>query len=327
MTQNSAIKYDDTSYLNNQHTSWHLGVVVKNNDPERRGRIMVDCPGLRGSGEDNWTEWIEVAGTPIGGLKNSGDQGIWWPMQLGQRVMVAYVAGDPHSYVAIPAATTQEGKGENKSRIPKDVKQITKADAKDQTKIFELKTPAGHTIIMDDRAGKEKLTILNHKGAGIYISSPGTSTDKPDKKTGTSPHREEDTRGTKTVFTQDCDDPGKCKNGRSIIQVKNLNGTSFTLDDSPGRGIIQFTAQGSNGSNAGPSITLDSKNNVIILKAGSAQLVVNGPKAQIEVTKQVIQEKPFSSAPDDYCQGCYQTDKVLFTDYTFVDSGPTLTET
>lgn len=327
MTQNTAIKYDDTSYLNNQHTSFHLGIVVKNNDPERRGRVMVDCPGLRGAGEENWTEWLEVAGTPIGGMKNSGDQGIWWPMQVGQRVLVAYVAGDPHSMIVLPSSSFQDGQGENKSKIPKDVKQVSKEKAEDQTKIFTLKTPAGHTIIMDDRAGKEKVSIVNHKGAGIYISSPGQTTDKPDKKTGLSPHREQDVRGTKTTFTQDCDDPGKCKNGRSIIQVKNLNGTSFTLDDSPGRGIIQFTAQGSNGSNAGPSITLDSKNNVIILKAGSAQLVVNGPKSQIEVTKQVIQEKPFSSAPDDYCQGCYTTDKTLFTDYTYIDSGPTSVET
>lgn len=327
MTQNTAIKYDDTSYLNNQHTSLHLGVVVKNNDPERRNRVMVDCPGLRGSGEDNWTEWIEVAGSPIGGLKNDGDQGIWWPMQLGQRVLVAYVAGDPHSYVAIPTATTQKGQGENKSRIPKDVKQIAKADAKDQSKVFELKTPAGHTILMDDRAGKEKLTILNHKGAGIYISSPGTTTDKPDKKTGTSPHREQDTRGTKTVFTQDADGPDKCKNGRSIVEIKNLNGTSFTLDDSPGRGIIQFAAQAANGSNAGPSITLDSQNNVIILKAGTCQLIINGPKDQVEATKIVIQEKMFSDGPDKYCEGCYKTDKTLFTDYTYTDSGTQSVET
>lgn len=327
MTQNTAIKYDDTSYLNNQHTSLHLGVVVKNNDPERRGRVKVSCPGLRGDGEENWTEWLEVAGLPIGGLKNNGDQGIWWPMQLGQRVLVSYVAGDPHSYTVIPTSSFQEGQGENKSRIPKDIKQIAKNDARDQTKVFEFKTPAGHTIIMDDRGGKEKLAILNHKGAGIYISSPGLTTDKPDQKKGTSPHREEDTRGTKNVFARDNDGPDKCKNGRSIIQIKNLNGTSFTLDDSPGRGIMQFTAQGSNGSSSGPSITLDSQNNVIILKAGTAQLIVNGPKGQVEVTKQVIQEKIFTTAPDEYCQGCQTTDKTLFTDYTFIDSGPSSVET
>lgn len=325
--QNTAIKHDDTSFLSDQYTSFHLGVVVKNNDPERRGRVMVEVPGLRGAGEENWTEWIEVAGNAIGGAKNKGDYGVWWPMQLGQRVMCCHVAGDPHSMIAIPGATSQEGEGENSSHIPKEVRECCKGDLAAQTRMFSLKTPAGHTILMDDRSGKEKLSILNHKGAGLYISSPGQSQDKSDKDTGTSPHREQDTRGTKTVFAQDCDDPSKCKNGRSIIQIKNLNGTSITLDDSQGRGIIQVAAQGSNGTNAGPSITLDSQNNVIILKAGSAQLIINGPKGQVEVTKQVIQEKIFSEAPDKYCEGCYQTDKNFFADYTYVDTGPTSLET
>ena len=92
-------------------------------------------------------------------------------------------------------------------------------------------------------------------------------------------------------------------------------------------GIIQIAAQGSNGSSAGPSITLDSKNDVIILKAGTCQLIINGPKKQAEATKFVIQEKIFTEAPDQYCDGCYQTDKTFFADYTFTESGPTVTET
>ena len=58
-------------------------------------------------------------------------------------------------------------------------------------------------------------------------------------------------------------------------------------------------------------ITMDSKNNVIVLTAGETQLIINGPKGQVEVTKQVIQEKPYNNNPrtylaqtDNFCKSC-----------------------
>lgn len=63
----SYLKFNNTDLLHDQFTTFHLGVVKKVNDHEGRGRVRVEVPGLRGTGEENWTDWIDVIGSPVGG--------------------------------------------------------------------------------------------------------------------------------------------------------------------------------------------------------------------------------------------------------------------
>ena len=63
-------------------------IVVTEGDPLNRNRVRVCCPELWGEGEENWSNWLDVAGTPVGSGKLKGDAGIHWPCLPGQRVLV-----------------------------------------------------------------------------------------------------------------------------------------------------------------------------------------------------------------------------------------------
>ena len=40
-------------------------VVTTEGDPLNRNRVRVCCPELWGEGEENWSNWLDVAGTPL----------------------------------------------------------------------------------------------------------------------------------------------------------------------------------------------------------------------------------------------------------------------
>ena len=310
------LKFDNTDLLHDQFTSDHVGVVKKVNDHEGRLRIRAEVPGLRGTGEENWTDWIDVAGNPIGGQNGSpkGDTGIWWPLQPGQSVVVRHMTSDPDSLYCIPGFPGQTGDGENKQNVPVECKNCdTSSDKRDNTKIFALKAPDGATLMFDTREGKESISLLSRKGSGLQIYSPSKLTKTPEQKTGESIYRKADFRGAKSVFAKNSEGPATLKNNEEVMRLLDLNGSGITLHARPGHGTITLSCCGSNGDTGGPMITLDSKSNAIILTAGSTQLVINGPKGQVEVTKQVIQEKPYSDSPrtylaqtDNFCKSCNQ---------------------
>ena len=309
----SYLKFDNTDLLHDQFTSFHVGVVKKNNDHEGRGRVRVEVPGLRGLGEENWTDWIDVAGNPVGGQNGSpkGDTGIWWPMQQGQSVIVGHMASDPDSLFCFPGFSGQEDDGENKQNTPIEPKNVDDGDHSDPTKLFMLKAPDGSTLMFDTREGKESTSLLSRKGSGLQIYNPSKLKKKTEQRIGESGYRPDDFRGFRNVFSKNSDSPATLKNSEEVIRLLDLNGSGITLHAKPGQGTITLSCCSSNGDTSGPMITMDSKNNVIILTAGETQLIINGPKGQVEVTKQVIQEKPYSNNPrtylaqtDNFCKSC-----------------------
>lgn len=296
------LKFDNTDLLHDQFTSFHTGVVKKVNDHEGRGRVRIEVPGLRGTGEENWTDWVDVAGNPIGGQNGSpkGDTGIWWPLQPGQSVIVGHMSADPDSLFCIPGFAGQSEDGENQQNVPKECKSCEKGDHRDPTKIFQLKAPDGGMLKFDTREGKESLELVSRKGSGIKIIEPSKLNAKSEQATGESFYRESDFREIKTAFRGDADSPSSLKNSEGITRIQDIGGNSLTMHSRPGHGTISMQANPSNSQTTGPSIVIDSKSNSIIFTAGGTQLVINGQKGQVEVTKQVIQEKPYSEAPSTY---------------------------
>ena len=310
------LKFDNTDLLHDQYTTGHVGVVKKVNDHEGRMRVRVEFPGLFGVGEENWSDWIDVAGNPIGGQNGSpqGDTGIWWPLQPGQSVVGYFMSSDPDSMYCIPGFPGQTEDGENKQNVPVECKNCgTEGDKRDNTKIFALKAPDGGTLMFDTREGKESVSLLSRKGSGLQIYSPSKLTKTPEQKVGESKYRQGDFRGAKNVFAKNSDSPSSLKNNEEVMRLLDLNGSGITLHAKPGQGTLLLSVCGSNGDTSGPTILMDSKNNVIVLTAGSAQAVLNGPKGQWETVKTVIQEKPFSTEPktylakvDNFCKSCNQ---------------------
>jgi len=300
METNTSIKHADTDFLLEQYSSLHEGIVRKTADPEGRGRVRVEVPGIRGAGEDNWTDWLEVAGLPFGGLKGKGDYGIWWPMQAGQRVKVGYLAGDNTVQVAIPCNTFQDKKGKLKQLSPKECKACDKDSNISETRLFALKTPSGASLIFDDNKGQEAVQLCDWMGAGLKIDSPSNGQDEQeDEEKGESKVREDPVRGTRSTWQGDSHKTDKTKHKSASVTLFDVNGSGFSIEAKDGASVVQIKAIGGHGQQ-GPMITLSSKDNLILLEAGTTQLIVNGPKNQIETTYTVIQEKVFSKAPKEY---------------------------
>ena len=126
------------------------GVVTSNADPDKLGRVRVRFPWLPGEPE-SW--WARVAGPAAG--KGHGACFIPDP---GDEVLVAFEHGDMRfPYVVGSLWST--------SRPPL---------ATDGDKDMVIKSPGGHTIVLDDTKGTEQITISDKSGANsIVISSAG----------------------------------------------------------------------------------------------------------------------------------------------------------
>ena len=131
------------------------------NDPEQLGRVELLFPWLAG---DFVLTWARVAS-----MGASNGAGAFWVPAVGDEVLVAFEQGDPrlpyvlgglYSTDAKPAATTT------------DVRSFT--------------TPSGHTVLLDDTDGDEKIVIVDKTGDnrivitssdnGIEISAEGDVT-------------------------------------------------------------------------------------------------------------------------------------------------------
>lgn len=128
------------------------------------------------------------------------------------------------------------------------------------------------------RGAKSCITyVKGNSGGGFITMSPS----KSGLGDGKSPPGDE--RGTKSFATQSGD-----ASRPTITGVGNPDGTGVTFDSGGGRSptMHMSTPDGL------CSITMTSANGgAIILRVGDTELVINGAKGQVEVTKQVIQEK------------------------------------
>ncbi|MEW6352507.1 MAG: phage baseplate assembly protein V [Thermodesulfobacteriota bacterium] len=277
-----------TPQLMVQYCTFHLGVVRDVKDPEGRGRVCVEVPGLYSTGKKNWTDWIDVAGTPLGSNNDKGDEGIWWPMQVGQSVLVGFVSGDPFAMWCIPGPPCQDGKGENKQLTPLEPKIVGKKDRRGATRIRTIKGEAGHTLLMDDRGGKEKLALMDWTGSGLFTVAPGKKEDQKEKTGDGSKPRKGERRGTKMVVTGTSEKPKELlAAGAHFVRLCDLNGQGTVSVASDKAGRLALFVAGENGS-IGPSILMDVNDKSgaasIIISAGAAQIALDAKQGVISFT-------------------------------------------
>jgi uncharacterized protein involved in type VI secretion and phage assembly len=128
------------------------GVVTNNEDPEKLGRVRIKFPWLSET-DESW--WARVA-TPGAG---SQERGAFFLPEVGAEVLVAFEHGDPgFPYVL--------GGLWNSSNPPP-------AGGSDQRVI---KSGSGHTIALDDTAGKETISIVDKTGANSIVISSADNT-------------------------------------------------------------------------------------------------------------------------------------------------------
>ena len=167
-------------------------IVVTKGDPLNRNRVRVCCPELWGEGEENWSNWLDVAGTPVGSGKLAGDAGIHWPCLPGQRVLVGYSSLDPLTQFIIPAGIWSSQSQAGKQEMPLEAKYA--ADNGEAHKINIIKTEAGHTLGFNNVAGKETLFLVDWTGQGIFMTAFSKGEDKDAGPNQATPSREAETR-------------------------------------------------------------------------------------------------------------------------------------
>lgn len=272
--------------------TFHDGIIRKLDDPECRGRVKCEVPGIFGTGKDNWTGWIPYCGYTCGSSnKGGGDEGFWNPPQVGQGVAVGFLAGERLAQFAIPGQLFLESdKGKNKQMLPKEQKAAGKEQARDATRMRMWKSEAGHTLLFDDRGKKEKLALVDWTGAGLHLIGPGKQEDEKEKEKEESKPRKGERRGTRMTVAGTAKKPGEiCRDGFHLLSLLGLNTQGFTFYAEDDAGLVAVWAATKDGE-IGPSILLDAKNDDLYLSAGKEQIQILGSKGHIRMTRRLIKE-------------------------------------
>jgi uncharacterized protein involved in type VI secretion and phage assembly len=130
-----------------------VGVVSSIDDPDGLGRVRVQFPWLKEDVESRWARLVSfMAGADRGGV---------FRPEVGDEVLVVFEHGDLRfPYIlggvwngrdAMPSERGGDG--------PNDIRLI--------------KSRSGHTIILDDTSGSEKITVTDKSGNSVELSSSG----------------------------------------------------------------------------------------------------------------------------------------------------------
>lgn len=263
----------------------HFGIVKSVEDPQKRGRVLVECPSLFDEGAENWTSWAEFCSTPVGSQNKKGDMGLWWPPVPGLFVMLGFEGGNPKKPYAMPcSAWGQDGE-------PYVPAEVANAGGKG-IHIRCLKSEAGHTLLMDDNGQGEAMFLCDWTGAGHFWHAPGKKADeKSSAECSASRMRKGAMRGTATAFAGNQGTPGDVtKDGAAIIGTIDLNGQGTVYVSRNDNGQV-FLFACNKKTEVGPAIILDADENRIILDAGGVQLQIDGKRGGIYVTRQLIIEE------------------------------------
>jgi uncharacterized protein involved in type VI secretion and phage assembly len=132
----------------------YRGFVVDNQDPEKRGRLLLRIPSVFA---DQTTDWA-LPCLPFGGL---ADQGLFVVPEVDSQVWVEFEEGDMQRPIWTGTFWQQE------SDVPAEA-----AIDPPTTRVF--KTPSGHILQFDDESGKEKFSLVHPTEADFTIDENGT---------------------------------------------------------------------------------------------------------------------------------------------------------
>ncbi len=129
-----------------------VAVVKENNDPEGMGRIRVQFKWQSG---DEMTPWIRQTTNHA-----SGDRGVYFVPEIGDEVYIDFEQGNPDR----PYMT---GAKYHANTAP----EFFNPD----NNFKSIKTRSGHTILLNDQAGGETITIKDRNGNEILIDTVGNN--------------------------------------------------------------------------------------------------------------------------------------------------------
>lgn len=173
-----------------QRRAWgkYRGFVVDNQDPQKMARVKLRVPALLGEAETDWA----LPCLPCGGLAN---QGFFAVPQVGAQLWVEFEGGSLDH--PIWTGTFWQAAGD----IPPEVQ--------DPPTTTLLRSPQGHTLLLEDKSGDEDVLLAHLGGAQLEMNKDGNLalTDQAG-----------------ATLTLDA------KNGKVVLQ--DANGNTLTLDSS-----------------------------------------------------------------------------------------------
>lgn len=148
-----------------------IGIVTNNNDTDGMGRVRVRFPWR---GDDDESYWARVATLMAG-----NDRGAFFLPEVDDEVLVAFDHGDiNHPYVVgalwngvdTPPETNSDGKNNVRKIKSRSGHEIILDDNHEQgAEKIEIHTNAGHTILLDDSTGSEKIEIRDKTGDNSIV--------------------------------------------------------------------------------------------------------------------------------------------------------------
>jgi len=126
-----------------------VGIVTNTNDPKKLGRVQVKYPSL---GENCISDWAKLV-SPMAGK----ERGIAFFPEVDDEVLVAFESEDIHRPYILGSLWNSQDKP------PQDVY----AGGKVSQRI--IRSVSGHVIVLDDSAGKEKISIVDKSTSNSVI--------------------------------------------------------------------------------------------------------------------------------------------------------------
>lgn len=132
----------------------YRGVVVDNNDPQKRGRLRLKIPSVLNEQESDWA----LPCMPFGGATNYG---LFLIPNKDAQMWVEFEEGDIDRPIWTGTFWQQE------SDVPQDA-------SKDEPTTRLLHTPGGHIFQFDDEEGEKKFRLYHPADAEMIIDKNGT---------------------------------------------------------------------------------------------------------------------------------------------------------
>jgi uncharacterized protein involved in type VI secretion and phage assembly len=123
-----------------------VGIVSKRKDDDGLARVKVKIP-VYGNTE---TDWARVA-VPFGGAAGGG-HGFQWIPEEGDEVLVAFAHDDPKAPIVVGSLYSQKQKPPSR-----------------QVDERVFRSRSGHTILISDESGKERIEIVTKSGQKVAI--------------------------------------------------------------------------------------------------------------------------------------------------------------
>ena len=132
-----------------------VGIVTNNNDPDKLGRVKIKYPAISDDCESDWAKLV----SPMAGA----DRGIAFFPEVNDEVLVAFENDDIHRPYVLGSLWN------NQDKPPQAVY------GGGNPSLLVIHSVSGHTIVLDDTGGSEKISIIDKGQKNSIIIDSNTN--------------------------------------------------------------------------------------------------------------------------------------------------------